>query len=37
MGLIAYYLKCIINSIMTNKDNEEFIYYNEEWNSNENK
>ena len=37
MDLIAYYLKCIINNIMTNKDKVEFIYWNEEWNSNENK
>ena len=37
MDLIAYYLKCIINNIMTKKDKEEFLYWNEEWNSNENK
>ena len=37
MDLIVYYLKCIINNIMINEDKEEFLYWNEEWNSNKNK
>ena len=37
MDLIAYYLKYIINNIMIKEDKVEFIYWNEEWNSNENK
>ena len=37
MDLIVYYLKCIINSIMIKEDKVEFIYWNEEWNSNKNK
>ena len=35
MDLIVYYLKCIINNIMIKEDKVEFIYWNEEWNSNE--
>ena len=37
MDLIVYYLKCIINNIMIKEDKVEFLYWNEEWNSNKNK